>query len=735
MLKKFIISALVLVFGVQVSRATPPETAPVPDEGMWLPLYLKKLNERDMKNAGMRFTAEDIYNINHSSMKDAVVCLNYGNCTAEIVSNEGLVLTNHHCGYEKIAEHSSVENNYLRDGFWAKTKAEELSNPDFVASILVYMEDETTLINNAVKNIKSEELKDARIGMMKDSIAKAAMKDNKYRAEVKDYFKGNEFYLVVYQDFKDIRLVGAPPSSIGKFGGDVDNWMWPRHTGDFSVFRIYTAPDGSPATYSKDNVPYKPKYFFPVSLKGEKQNDFAMVMGYPGRTNRYLTSYDLEYDRDYANPGMIDAFETQLRVMKKEMDADEAVKIKLASEYASISNTSKYYEGQELMMRHGAGFETKTKQEKAFTAWVNADPKLKEKYGNVLGEIKQLNGQMKTIQPALSYFFSGLFRDNLLLYSFNYFTYTRLTHGGKAKPTKDQLDSVSKAIRPGVEEYFKNNTFAIDKKLLSAQLLDAYNNIPADKRPAVLTKIVADDKKAANPEAAFNNYIEYLAKKSFLLDEAKAKKFLDHPNMKKLQKDPMFMLLDELIAYYRDNLAGVYQSASGQLEDKHKLYMEALREFQPDKTFYPDANSTLRVTYGKILPYVPRDGVFYKYYTTYDGILQKSNPKDPEFVVPQRELDLFAKKEFGRYAQDDTLRINFLANTDITGGNSGSPVLDANGNLIGLAFDGDWEAMIGDLSFNPNTNRTIAVDIRYVLWIMDIYAGAGVLVNEMKIVQ
>jgi len=734
MLKNLIAGCLIFILGIGLSFANPAEDAPVPDEGMWLPIYLKKLNERDMKNDGAHFSADDVYNINHSSFKDAVVCLNGGQCTGEIVSDDGLILTNHHCGYDNIAEHSTVENNYLKNGFFAKSKSEELVNKDFTVQILVFMEDETSLINNAVKDITSDDIKRARIRSIRDSIAKDASQGDKYKAEVKGFFAGNDYYLVVYQVFTDVRLVGAPPASIGKFGGDVDNWMWPRQTGDFSMFRIYTGPDGKPAPYSTNNIPYKPKYFFPISLKGEKKDDFAMVMGFPGNTSRYVTSYDLEFNRDCNNPASIDVLETEMGIMKKDMDANEAVKLKLAANYASLANTEKYLVGQELMLKHGAGFDVKIKQEKEFQDWTSTDKDRKDKYGNILNDIKDDNAKLKSLEPQLSYFF-GMFNSSLLSYGFNYYAFSKYTDDNKSKPTRAELDTLAKTINPAAEAYFKDSGIVTDKKVLKALLLDFYNNVPEGKRPAAISNIIASEKKAPNAEAAINMFIDDLEKKSVIVDARKNKDFLDHPNIRKLKKDPFYIFMGDLIKYYFTELKPVYDDASQEIGKKHKLYMQALREWQSNKTFYPDANSTLRISYGKVLPYKPRDAVSYKYYTTYEGILEKYNPKDPEFMVPQRELDLFAKKDFGRYAEDDTLRINFIANTDITGGNSGSPVLDADGNLIGLAFDGDWESMIGDLAFNPATNRTICVDIRYVLWIIDKYAGASNLINEMKIVE
>ncbi len=734
-MKKRAATFLIILFSAHFIYAGPPSTSAFADEGMWLPLYLKKMNEKAMKADGARFSADDVYDINHTSFKDAVVRLNGGMCTAELVSAEGLMLTNHHCGYEKIAEHSDVTHDYLKDGFWAMKKSDELPNPGFTAEILQYMEDETDFINNAVKNISSDDAKEARIKAIKDSIGNAASKDGKFKARVENFFAGNQYFLVVYQEFQDVRLVGAPPSSIGKFGGDVDNWMWPRHTGDFSVFRIYVGPDGNPVPYSKDNVPYKPKYYFPISLKGEKKGDFAMVMGYPGHTNRYATASDLAYSRDVENPTIIDAFETKLAVMKKAMDADEAIKIKLAEDYASTSNTYKYYVGQELLLKHGAGFSAKTEEEKGFTDWVNSDADRKKKYGNVLSGIKDANDKLATIEPAFSYFNYGFASSPLFGYYRTYSPFFKYTREGAAKPGKGDLDTAAKMITDKVNAYFAGGTGEIDKKAFAAALLDMYNMIPAASRPDELTKIVSEDKKAATPEIAVNDFVDKLYKKSMLLDKDKASSFLKHPNLKKLKNDPFYAFERSMLNYYIKNLLPTYYSVEQGIADNRKLYLAGLMEWKKDKNFYPNANSTFRVTYGNVLPYIPRDGVTYKYYTTYEGIVEKSNPKDPEFIVPQRELDLFAKKDFGRYAQDDTLRIDFLANTDITGGNSGSPVVDGNGNLIGLAFDGDWESMIGDLVFNPATNRTICVDIRYVLWVMDKYAGATNLINEMKIVE
>ncbi|RYD76941.1 MAG: S46 family peptidase, partial [Sphingobacteriales bacterium] len=527
--------------------------------------------------------------------------------------------------------------------------------------------------------------------------------------------------------------VGAPPSSIGKFGGDTDNWMWPRHTGDFSVFRIYAGRDGKPAPYSKDNIPYVPKYNFTISLKGEKKEDYAMVMGFPGNTDRYLTSYDLDIAKDYTNPAIIEAFGTQLDVMKRDMDADPKLKIELASDYASMSNTYKYYVGQERQLKQATVIAKKQEDEKAFTQWVNADNSRKEKYGTVLSNVKNTLEQYKAIEPALSHFFYGLFSTGAMKYAFGYYGFYRMNQDPKNPASQGKMDTLGASMVPKAEAYLGGVSYNTDKKVLKEILLMMYNKL-GDKRPEFLNNIVKSQKKATSPQDAISKYVDNMYAESTILQKEKATAFLKKPNYKKkLLKDPAFEFLMNAVTYYTTNLAPTYQQRTASLDAEHKKYMAALREWQKDKTFYPDANSTLRVTYGNVKPYFPRDGVFYDYYTTYEGILEKQNPNDPEFVVPEKMLDLLRKKQFGRYAQQDTLRVNFLSNNDITGGNSGSPVLNANGELIGIAFDGNWESMIGDLYVNPAVNRTISVDIRYVLWVIDEFADADHLIKEMTI--
>ncbi len=701
----------------------------MPDEGMWLPLYLKSLNEKDMQKLGLRLSVDDIYSINHSSLKDAVVSLG-GFCTAEIVSAEGLLLTNHHCGYESITEHSTIDHDYLNNGFWAKKHEDEMPNMGLTASILVSMADETTLINNAVGGLTGKERR-AKLGDLEDSISKAAMKDNHYKASVHSFFNGNEYYLLVYEVFTDVRLVGAPPAAIGKFGGETDNWMWPRHTGDFSVFRIYVDKDNNPAAYSKDNVPYKPKYFIPISLKGEKKDDYTMVYGFPGSTTRYLSADDLIQKRDYDNPALISGFKTMLDIMKQDMDADPKLKLALSSDFAEFSNTYKFFVGEEKQLGQSNYISQLQGEEVAFKQWVNADDARKKKYGTVLDDIITYNNQAKTIEPMLGYIYYAFFATKAVQYGFNYYAFTR---PGSDKLSKKEADTIGNGIKPDVKEYFAKNETNTDKKILKAELLLMYANIPAEKRPDIFKEIM-DKHKNATPEVAINDYIDEMYKKSELTDEKRALSFLSKPNIKKLEKDPYYKMVMDLYSYYATNLQATNHIAQDSLNKAHKRYMQALREWKTNEKFYPDANSTLRLTYGQVEPYLPKDAVAYKYYTTYEGILQKYDAKDPEFAAPKDEIALFKEKKFGRYAKDDTLHICFITNNDITGGNSGSPVLNADGQLIGLAFDGDWESMLSDVHFDPATNRTICVDIRYVLWIMDVYAHADNLIKEMTIVE
>ncbi len=700
-------------------------------EGMWLPILLKQYNEKDMQNQGLKLSAEDIYDINHSSIKDAVIVLNDGMCTAEIVSDQGLLFTNHHCGYESIAEHSTVEHDYLKNGFWAKNHGEELPNQGMTAARLVYMKDVTSIILDEANKIKNEDVRAIRIKVLRDSLEKAEPNPNNYKIQINSFFYGNEFYLLAYEVFPDVRLVGAPPSAIGKFGGDQDNWMWPRHTGDFSILRIYTDKDGKPAKFSKDNIPYKPKYFLPISLKGVKKDDYTMILGYPGNTQRYLTSDEFEYNCKVHNPAVIEAMALQINIMKQDMDADRAVALTMAGDFASTSNSYKYMLGQERQLKQNTYILQQKEKEAKFMEWVNADESRKLKYGKIFDKIRDANEKLKTIEPAYSYVAYGFFGIKNIQYGLMFYGLHKNLENDKL--SRQDIDSLVAPYKNKVKSYYEKNTVSTDKKVLASEIYLICSRVPEEKQPSILIKALSKYKKN-DLKLAVDNYVNDLYANSPLLQsEANCHKFLGKISMKKLEKDPFFKLVSGMINYYFATLSVVESNVTQIRRENTRLYIQGLREWQSDKKFYPDANSTLRVTYGKVSPYIPRDAVSFKYYTTYQGILEKYNPQDPEFDVPSRQLDLLRNKQFGRYAENDTLRIDFLTTTDITGGNSGSPVMDAQGKLIGLAFDGDWESMIGDLVVDPKVNRTIAVDIRYVLWVIDIYAGAQNIMSELKI--
>lgn len=698
--------------------------AAVADEGMFLPMLINK-NYDEMKKLGFKLTAEDIYNVNNASIKDAIVSLDF--CTGEIISNEGLMLTNHHCAYGSIQSHSSVDHDYLTNGFWAQTKADELPSPEVNASILVRMEDVTAQVLKEINGLPEAE-KAAKTKEIFKKITDEAIKDTWYTANVRDVFGGNQYLLFVYERFTDVRLVGAPPSSIGKFGGDTDNWMWPRHTGDFSLFRIYMSPDGKPAPYSKDNVPYKPKKFLPISLKGIKANDFAMVMGFPGRTNRYAFSYELQNAVDRANPAIVTLLGKRLEIMKADMNKSDEVRIKLADTYASLSNTWKYYIGQNEGLHRLDVIAGKKKDEVAFARFANSSTAFKEKYGNVLPNIEKAFNEYKPYAVSNLYVNLGGLASGISQYAMQA---SGLANALKNPDDKETLNREIEKIKEELDEHFKDYVAATDERIL-AGLLAVYNkDIPADQQPPVLAEILKKY-KAATPEQSFTKFARDVFKRSIFASREKMEAFLAKPNLKVIQKDPAYSFATK-INEFRGTYTSKVTAYSTALAKEKKNYIAGLMEMHPGKIFYPDANSTLRISYGKVLDYAPRDAVKFDYVTTAKGILEKEDPTNDEFIVPEKLMDLIRKGDFGQYGENGELVVAFLTDNDITGGNSGSPVINANGELIGVAFDGNWEAMTGDLVFDQNYKRTISVDIRYVLFVIDKFAGAGHLIKEMTI--
>ncbi len=699
----------------------------VADEGMWLPSLVEKLNISEMQQMGLQLTAEDIYSINNSSLKDAVVALDRGSCTAELISNEGLLLTNHHCGYGEIQTHSSVEHDYLQDGFWAMTREEELPNPGKSVSFLVRIEDVTQKVLSELTDEMTEEERSKKINSVTSELEKEAKGDTHYETYVRSFFNSNQFHLFVVETFNDIRLVGAPPQALGKFGGDTDNWMWPRHTADFALFRVYSGPDGKPAGYSEENIPYSPKHFLPVSINGVEEGDFAMILGYPGRTNRYETSFGVDYIMDVTNPVRVEVREEKLRIIDQYMSSSQKARIQYASKYARSSNYYKYSIGQNRGLENLNVMAKKQALEDEFIQWVNADNSRKEKYGKALEYIEQSYIDVEA-RKAQEYMAEAMVRGpEIFMFAYRATPVHRLLSDGESRP--EFLEMIKNRITDGMDSHFKDYHAETDMKVAAALMKLYADNIDPKYHPAFFAEV---NKKY---KGDFDKYAEKMFKKSVFDNQEEVAGFLENMKLKTLDKDMAFQAARDVFDKFRElnDLAG---ENSDLLNTGNRLFVAGLMEMQKDKNFYPDANSTMRLTYGQVLDYEPRDGVLYKYYTTVDGYLEKEIPGDDEFDVPARMKELLLARDYGRYAnEDDELVACFITNNDITGGNSGSPVMNAKGELIGVAFDGNWEAMSGDIAFEPELQRCINVDIRFVLWVIDKYAGATHLIDEMLIVE
>lgn len=689
------------------------------DEGMWLMMLVKRLNGTDLQKQGLRLTPEEIYSVNHSSLKDAIVQFG-GGCTAEVVSKEGLVFTNHHCGYDAIASLSTPEKNYLKDGFFAMNNKEELPAKGLSVRFLVRMDDVTARINAKLNNIMSADERNAIIAAEYKAIQKENSENGKYTVVVRDFFNGNEFYYFVYQDYKDVRLVGTPTESIGKYGGDTDNWEWPRHTGDFSVFRIYGDANGNPAEYSLNNVPLKPKHYLPVSVKGVQPGDFTMIVGYPGRTNRYLTSFGINQlvTKDYV--GWVDASKTAMDVMKKYMDKDTGTRLDYASQYASVANYWKNRAGTIESVNKNGTIADKQKVEAKFQEWAN-QPENKGTYGNVLSEIEAYYKLIADRNLERNY--AAQFQRNAKYSVIPYRvgaalkSYTEQDAAGrtamKAKLVS-QVESTYDGFHPEVE-----------KDMLQTMLALYKAKVPFDNQLPVL-------KYAIPAELANQSAGSIFATKESVL------KFIDNPSKEALENDPLYrfsgVMVSEAIMF-----GDKYVKADDQFAKNTRLYLDGLRKANPDKAFYPDANSTMRLTTGKVdrLP-IRKDRQYYgvkdNFYTDMTGMVAKYKKGDAEFDLPQRLLDLYKKKDFGQYKdKKGYMPVNFLSDNDITGGNSGSPIMNGKGELIGLAFDGNSEALSGDIVFEKQWQKTINLDVRFLLWVMDKYHGAGYLLKEMDI--
>lgn len=699
------------------------------DEGMWLPMFIGRLNYADMQKEGLKLTAEEIYSVNHSSLKDAIVMLSGGSCTAEIISKEGLTLTNHHCAFGAIQQNSSPENDYLTDGFWAYSKDQELQAKGMTASFLERMEDVSEVINSQLNDDMTDAERNKTIASLADSIENAATEGTLFNADVKSFYEGNEFYLFVYTTYTDVRLVGAPPSSVGKYGGDTDNWMWPRHTGDFSILRIYTGQDGKPAKFSADNKPLVPKHSLPVSMDGVKENDYAMVMGYPGSTDRYLTSWGVQQAIDIEQPARVKIRGKKLDIYKKHMDQSDATRIKYASKYARVSNYWKYFIGQSAQLKKNHVFEKKQAIEADFTKFANSSDANKAKYGEALSLIEKGYKAQTPYVLASTYFSEAVVGSEILLFSYRANGLEKALTMGEPDPTK--VDGLIQSLKKRSAGHFKDYDAATDMEVTAAMMEMYSNDVPKDQQPQYFKDLVAKNKGDFTKMSAdlFENSI-------FSSEEKMEDFFVSSKQLKTLQKDPARKLMGALLAKYREVMGGEYATSYADLAKGNRLFVAGVRKMNPETKYAPNANSTMRLTYGKVLPYAPYDAVSYSYKSTLKGVMEKMDNSNPEFVVPQKLVDLYNDKNYGPYANaDGTMPVCFLTNNDITGGNSGSPVINAKGELIGAAFDGNWEAMSGDIFFETNIQRTIVVDIRYVLFIVDKYAGAKNLIEEMELVR
>lgn len=701
------------------------------DEGMWLPYSINGQSLAEMQRLGCKLTPEQIFSFNQPSLKDAIVQFG-GGCTGELISAEGLLLTNHHCGLGQVQAHSSVEHDYLQNGFWARSKAEELPNEGLTVSFLNYIEDVTSAILKGVTDDMSEFARDELIDENGKKLIKEKKGDRDVEVEIVPFYHNNQYILFVYDVYKDVRLVACPPWGIGKFGADTDNWTWPRHKGDFCMFRVYTAPDGSPAEYSKNNVPMKSKHYLPISLKGVKPGDYTMILGYPGSTDRYSTSGAVKSVIEQEGPAIIACRTTKLEQYRTHMDADPAVFIKYASKQASVSNYWKYYIGQVKQLQRNKVFEKRTEQEQTFRNWVNENSNRKAEYGSIFTETDNYWNHQEKYTKALVYHREAGLRGSeavafaLQFRRLNYSIIQNATLPKGIRATQADIAAYAKQnLADAVKDYFKDYDKATDRDVTIALLNLFYKDIDPSQLPAIIKKA------GAKNGGDFTAFVDDAFAKSIFVDETKLNAWIENP--KSLDKDPIYALMYEILTSYWNLTEQAEQVSNSRSE---RLYMKGLMEMQKDRNFYPDANFTMRLTYGSVQDCEPADGVTYNYITTLDGVMAKYVPGNWEFDVPQDLIKLWEKKDYGRYANENgDLVVNFITTNDITGGNSGSPVIDAEGNLIGLAFDGNWEAMSGDLSFENEVQRTICMDMRYLLFIIDKMANAQNLMQEITIVE
>ena len=701
------------------------------DEGMWLPLLLGQQVYNDMVKRGLKLSKEQLYNINKPSIKDAIVIFG-GGCTGEIVSAEGLIFTNHHCGYDAITSASTLEHNYLRDGFYAKAKADEIPS-GLSVQFLLRIEDVTQMVMDSLKGLTGAERIQRQNRVLSNMNAKFSDASQNVEARISSLFKGNQYLLFVYQRYKDVRLVGAPPESVGKFGGDTDNWEWPRHTGDFSVFRVYMSKDGKPAEYSEENIPLKPKWFLPVSIKGFKDGDYTMIYGYPGSTNRYETSYGVKLKTDIDNPTLVKLRDVRLKYMFEEMKKDPAIKLQLASNYASIANYWKFYDGESKQLLKYDVVGQKKKAEEIFIEWA----KRKSGYSAVFEDWARAYDDWRPYAKHRMYINEGIFGSPLIAFaaSLQQIEVALVQQGKTAAEIKKALDEAGKARA----EFLKNENKTSDEKIVADVTMMFYYDVDKQQHPINFYRTQVEAWGKLDDEQTYKKYARHVFEKTMIFDDAKWNAFIKNPDGAALQDDPAYAHASAFLTNYQSKYAAKFQQFTTRNTEYGRLYLKGIMEMDTVKAkmMYPDATFTMRVSFGNVKSYRPRDGVFYDYVCTMKGILQKYIPGDYEFDLPVKEIELAKKKDFGQYADKvkKDLVVCFITTNDITGGNSGSPVIDANGNLLGLAFDGNYEALSHKIAFDKDLNRTICVDIRYILWCIDKLGGASNLINELRLVK
>jgi len=722
LIKKFSILAIVAFLIMPVKA----------DEGMWLPYLLQQMNEKDMQAKGMKITAEDIYSINQGSLKDAIVLFG-GGCTGEIVSDQGLLLTNHHCGYGSIQSHSSLENDYLTNGFWAMKMEEELPTPGLSVTILKYMKDVSDEVLRFVSSDHMTEVqREQTIQKRIQNIIKEATAGTHYSAVVKPIYGGNQYLLIVNEIFTDIRLVGAPPSNIGKFGGDTDNWMWPRHTGDFSVFRIYMGKDGKPAPYSKDNIPYKPKKHLSISLKGAEKGDFTFVFGYPGTTQQFIPSWEVDMIQNHINPIAIDLRTQRLNIINRYMNSDRLIRIQYSAKAAGIANGWKKWIGENKGLKRLDVINKKKALEAQFTEWIKQDENRYKQYQGLLPAFENFYASYTPIYTQARFFLESVVNIELLSFAMNF---TSLINECKQNPNMNQeaLDKLKERYTKTSKGFYKNYNPSLDKEIFVLLMQAYYNQVDKTELPDEFKQWMKKYKGDIHKMA------EDVYKRSLFAHQDKLNNFLSglKPSQyKTLENDIAFRLIYPLRSQYADETYPRLISLRESMDSLERVWIAALREMQPEKTFYPDANMTLRVSYGKVDGYYPSDAVEYLHYTTMEGIMEKENPDIYDYVVENKLKELYQKKDYGIYANTKgEMPVAFIATNHTTGGNSGSPILNAEGHLLGLNFDRCWEGTMSDIQYDPDQCRNISVDIRYVLFIIDKFAGAKHLVEEMALVR